>query len=113
MPIKCGELAETIIEVNKKLKPYGLRFVMHSENGSAIYRLVNDNLRPCPFCGGEARPVIESETDGTYSVQCMDCDATSDNDPSSFPCSVESAIGSWNSRVNSCRVCPGPGGQRQ
>ena len=34
----------------------------------------SDHLRPCPFCGGEAR-VFYSEEGGMWDVQCQGCGA--------------------------------------
>ena len=51
-----------------------------------------DELRKCPFCGGEAIEVRSSES---YWVRCSDCDAEialCDSSPE--------AIAAWNRRAN-------------
>ena len=35
---------------------------------------VSDRIRPCPFCGGEAR-VFLSEEGGMWDIQCQGCGA--------------------------------------
>lgn len=54
----------------------------------------NTELKPCPFCGGEAECCLrhENELADTYVVKCMDCGATS------TPASVfkNRAIKIWN-----------------
>ena len=45
-----------------------------------------EELKPCPFCGGEAEPVFE--IDGTTTVECIKCGALVDG------------IEAWNRRAN-------------
>lgn len=49
-------------------------------------------LKPCPFCGGEAK-VIESK--GLYWVACMKCCASAD-----VIDDRDKAIEAWNRRVS-------------
>lgn len=52
-------------------------------------------LKPCPFCGGEARLTFRSYPDGErYRVECADCGATT------WPRIVDGkkAIKQWNMR---------------
>lgn len=57
---------------------------------------MNNVLKPCPFCGGEA-DVIEHifEIDSTYGLQCKKCKAKTYQ----FYESEEKAIESWNRRT--------------
>lgn len=48
-------------------------------------------LKPCPFCGGEAKLY---ESVALYKVRCNDCGA------SAFGISVKEVVASWNRRVN-------------
>ena len=60
--------------------------------------MTEPKLKPCPFCGGEAR-VTGSESLGTvnyYYAYCMECNARTDD------CADrQSAIEAWNRRVES------------
>jgi len=58
-------------------------------------------LKPCPFCGGEAEPIDEKEvyTDTAYAselwiIECKICQAST-----SFQLTKEDAINSWNHRT--------------
>ena len=57
------------------------------------------DLKPCPFCGGEAQMQYH-EFDGyerTYGVICVDCMVQFDT----FFLLEEEAVKAWNSRVKS------------
>lgn len=63
-----------------------------------------EKLKPCPFCGGEAKYFVFS--DGGVCVKCMDCycqTAARTDDSISF-CkqnnSVEAVTKAWNRRAN-------------
>ena len=32
-----------------------------------------DNLKPCPFCGGEAEIVLDIEYKGDNAIECQNC----------------------------------------
>ena len=51
---------------------------------------MTENLKRCPFCGGEAKCI---EYYGLYHVVCCDCYTTGRDCPS-----IETACKSWNSR---------------
>ena len=56
-------------------------------------RFVSDELKPCPFCGGEAE-FLEDEFFCHYSVACTECGAGTD------AYGVErDAIEAWNGRI--------------
>ena len=51
---------------------------------------MNDSLKPCPFCGGEARLIGHSP----YSITCCNCRTTT------VICNTpDDAIEAWNRRV--------------
>ena len=54
------------------------------------------NLKPCPFCGGDAMIVKVEGSSYPYSVQCIDIDCSCRTD--NFK-KYEDAIKSWNKRV--------------
>ena len=61
---------------------------------------MNNKLKPCPFCGGEAKYITYYPFDGyqrespTYIIKCEECGAeVNDN-------KKESVIELWNRRVN-------------
>ena len=66
-------------------------------------------LKPCPFCGGEARGIVAKQEDGkeSYSVTCMKCNTAIFRPKilewDSFQ-SLEEAIGAWNRRVETSRT---------
>lgn len=52
-------------------------------------------LKPCPFCGGEAVPFNPFDnTDGTWCVLCSECASAT-----GFEQTEAQAIAAWNSRV--------------
>lgn len=57
-------------------------------------------LKPCPFCGGEARidvHIFHGLSD-TFGVVCKCCDA----ETAQFYATVYEAIGAWNRRATEC-----------
>jgi Lar family restriction alleviation protein len=52
-----------------------------------------DNLKPCPFCGGEAKMWFNLETDN-YEIECQKCFCDVQQH---FGCKDE-AIEAWNKR---------------
>ncbi len=63
---------------------------------------MNEELKPCPFCGGEA--IVSFDPDGTkdtkgrkwaYTVLCNNCCATS-----GLCWSNDMAMAAWNRRAN-------------
>lgn len=63
---------------------------------------MNINIKPCPFCGGEA-VLSNNKVVGGYDysfVQCKKCGIhTKDYRVSTDYCSSERAINDWNRRV--------------
>lgn len=60
-------------------------------------------LKPCPFCGGEASIYHRTYKTGTEYMQvtCASCGAMSMDIPASVEyCAKETAIEAWNRRVN-------------
>ena len=55
-------------------------------------------LKPCPFCGGKAELLIQSETDGTWCVECSECGASGPGGPTAGAWSEQEAIDDWNER---------------
>ena len=51
-----------------------------------------EELKPCPFCGGEAE-LFGTETNGIFYVKCLECDVDSNFD------TPEEAIAAWNRRA--------------
>ena len=62
-----------------------------------------EELKPCPFCGGEARAFFCEES-GTYDVQCQQCGALpflgKRRGPGCFK-SMDDVIAAWNRRDGS------------
>ena len=57
--------------------------------------LVKKELKPCPFCGGDAQGSVEYyKDDQWFFVHCTRCNARIDGEASK-----ESARRTWNSRV--------------
>lgn len=57
-----------------------------------------ENLKPCPFCGGEAKMNIHrfAGLSNSYGVECKECMTQS----SQFFATREQAIAAWNRRAN-------------
>lgn len=57
-----------------------------------------DNLKPCPFCGGQAvvQEMCYSMLQSEHFVKCVNCGAES----SRYYDSTHSAIKAWNRRVD-------------
>jgi hypothetical protein len=54
---------------------------------------MTDKLKPCPFCGGEAACIEETDWEiGCYNGQCA-------TEPSVWTLSKERAIAAWNTRA--------------
>ena len=55
-------------------------------------------LKPCPFCGGEAEPYGEKTGNkGVWGIQCLKCDAKV---PNTYPFGpLDKAIAAWNRRA--------------
>lgn len=72
---------------------------------------MNTNLKPCPFCGGEAELELGNTLDLSYSIDyanvvCDQCCCTTDTiwnknnlDPVSCQETVDEAVDLWNERV--------------
>lgn len=52
-----------------------------------------DNLKPCPFCGGEAKVIENNSYTDIHSVICKNCFTESDRYQTQ-----EKAIEAWNTR---------------
>lgn len=60
---------------------------------NVINEMMYEELKPCPFCGGEA-VLISNDKEQLYSVECQSCDCgTCDH------LGPEIAIDVWNRRV--------------
>lgn len=71
---------------------------------------MKEELKPCPFCGGEARAYIDDNGEGfdfNY-VTCMGCDVrfeeqtgciTGEIERFSDEDSMKALVGKWNNRV--------------
>jgi len=59
----------------------------------------HEKILPCPFCGHPAFPLIVSETDGTWVIECDYCEARGPSPNRAEACSIEEAIGDWNCRA--------------
>lgn len=55
-----------------------------------------EKLKPCPFCGGEARIITHRfyELSNTYGVTCKKCGS----ETMQFYCAEEDAVNAWNRR---------------
>lgn len=63
-----------------------------------------NNLKPCPFCGGQAKPIIEENAWDSYVfVECQKCGATTKKEDYVFefeePGAMSRAVESWNRRA--------------
>lgn len=64
---------------------------------------MGDELKPCPFCGGEAR-AFYSEEGGTFDVQCQRCGAIPFiGSRTSEIRTLDGVIAAWNARAE--RTC--------
>lgn len=54
--------------------------------------MAQDELKPCPFCGGEA--YISDDSDAMYMVHCYECKAEL-----GYFKSGDEAVKKWNRRV--------------
>ncbi len=65
---------------------------------------MSEELKPCPFCGGEAK-AFYCEESGTYDVQCQSCGAVPyiGNRRSGSLRSMEDVVAAWNRRAE--RTC--------
>lgn len=73
---------------------------------------MTEELKPCPFCGGEAALIIPSELVeadcADIYVSCEECEAESqhvvvemrDRTPDLWPCERRDAIAAWNTRLS-------------
>ena len=65
-----------------------------------------DALLPCPFCGGPARLIHDTESDyrafHSYQVECDQCDADS-----AGSADRDKAIAAWNRRATLSEPTPG------
>lgn len=66
---------------------------------------MSDELKPCPFCGGEAR-AFYSEEGGTFDVQCQRCGAIPFiGSRTSEIRTLDGVIAAWNARAErTCRI---------
>lgn len=66
---------------------------------------MSDELKPCPFCGGEATPIVGQQPnsgDLSYSVACVQCNTAifRANTKAWNPYkSIKEAVDAWNWRV--------------
>lgn len=54
-------------------------------------------LKPCPFCGGKAIPVVDDETEDFFGVKCFACGGSIQAEKES----LDEAIEAWNRRTKS------------
>ena len=77
---------------------------MSKDNNNFMAKEMNlpkPEVKPCPFCGGEARMLHNmSKTD--YWVECMNCKTCSPGDLNNH--TKEEAIAAWNTRVEPQKV---------
>ena len=60
---------------------------------------MSDELKPCPFCGGEAR-AFRCEESGTFDVQCQQCGAIPFiGSRTSEKKTMADVIAAWNARA--------------
>lgn len=53
---------------------------------------MNDELKPCPFCGGTN--ILFHESNRTYQASCVDCEARAQ-----YAYSKKEAVTNWNRRA--------------
>lgn len=64
---------------------------------------MSEELKPCPFCGGEAR-AFRCEESGTFDVQCQQCGAIPFiGSRTSEKKTMDDVIAAWNARAE--RTC--------
>lgn len=56
-------------------------------------------LKPCPFCGGVAEVVVDSETEMLFIIQCTECKAQTTGYENLY-----SAEYDWNRRVENGKM---------
>lgn len=65
---------------------------------------INKELKPCPFCGGEARLKKHQRLEQTWYVQCNDCGIRTRNYTQcayeSWKTTMDASVRAWNMRVN-------------
>lgn len=59
-------------------------------------------LKPCPFCGGKAKLIINMQSFEPYAmVRCENCSAKTKNVMQSVDyCAVDEAVKLWNQRMS-------------
>ncbi len=72
---------------------------------------MSDELKPCPFCGGEAK-AFYCEESGTFDVQCQQCGAIPFiGSRTSERKTMADVIAAWNARAeHTCRIEPAKDG---
>ena len=63
-----------------------------------------DNLKPCPFCGGEAKIKFESEERHVYAYRYIVCNNCFGN--TGWKNTEKEAIDAWNKRVTPIAPLP-------
>lgn len=64
---------------------------------------MSEELKPCPFCGGESKLIQEQDFSSCYAVSCKSCGA------STLWQIKENAIFAWNRRTHSADHIAGAG----
>lgn len=55
-----------------------------------------NELKRCPFCGGEAVSVVDDETESLFGIKCFSCGGAIDAEKED----LDEAIEAWNRRAN-------------
>lgn len=58
---------------------------------------MDEELKPCPFCGGKAETVYAYYDYNSWGIHCVDCGAYIQCDPKKD--TKEEAIKAWNNRA--------------